>query len=155
MKSWAKAFVSDKKDDILEITFENDTGRTQRLMFWYSPDIERYNTHSQGDEWRSQLKIGDLIDAIDSTKQWFTSTVLDKCMRLEDNKEYPSYHIGFRTYHAEGNKEDNHKRKYFGWSETFDTWISAYSPRIQKMGTFAKHTEDPLAGTKVEESLDD
>ena len=36
-------------------------------------------------------------------------------------------------YHPEGNKEDEMtKQKYFGWSDRFDEWLSAYNPRIQK-----------------------
>jgi hypothetical protein len=40
------------------------------------------------------------------------------------------YKIGFRTFDPEGNKEDNEGNRYFGWSETFDEWIPAYSPRL-------------------------
>ena len=44
-------------------------------------------------------------------------------------------------FHPEGNKEDDNHRKFFGWSEKFDEWIPAYSPRIQKYQTFNKGFE--------------
>ena len=134
-------------NDILEVQFEND--RESRLLTRYSPDIDRYNIQSQGDEWKMQLKIGDEVDCIDKQKQWFASTIIEKETRIDNGREYPCFLIGYRTYHPEGNKVDNYQKKFFGWSETFDAWIPAYSPRIQKLNTFVRvGVDDPLAGSK-------
>ena len=53
-------------------------------------------------------------------------------MRGEVNREVLFLKVGFRVYHPEGNKEDDYKNKFFGWSERFDEWIAAFNPRIQK-----------------------
>ena len=88
------------------------------------------------------MKVGDHIDAMESSRQWYTSTILDISTRKEDDTEYPILYVGFRTYSPDGKREDNNKKKYFGWSETFDVWIPAYSPRIQKLNTFAQEGDD-------------
>jgi hypothetical protein len=76
------------------------------------------------------MNIGDLIDAYDSTKVWYTSIIADREERMEGDNMVLYYKVGFRLYHEEGTKVDNNKRRFFGWSETFDEWISAYNPRI-------------------------
>ena len=99
------------------------------------------------------------MDAFDSTRIWYASTVVDKKTQKEDDNEYIYLKIGFRTYHPEGNREDNNKEKFFGWSESFDEWIPAFNPRIQKFNTFAKSFEESnsqLGNQKeYEDTIDD
>ena len=154
LKIWSKAYVSDMHDadssetgkNLLEITFENDSTKSRRILWWYSPDLDRYNTKSEGDEWRLNLKKDDLVDAYDNTRIWYASTIIDNLQRKDldnpDGKDFLVYKVGFRTYSADGNKEDNLHRKFFGWSESFDEWIPASSPSLQKLGTYAKTFED-------------
>ena len=49
IKVWAKAYVSRMSDDLIEIVFENDSRTTSRTLFWFSPDLDRYDTISEGD----------------------------------------------------------------------------------------------------------
>ena len=51
-------------------------------------------------------------------------------MRNEDGREVLYVKVGFRIFHPQGNKEDDDKNKYFGWSDRFDEWIQAFNPRI-------------------------
>ena len=131
---WSKGTVISVDHDLIEVEFENDSSKTNTQFWWYSPDIDIYNTKSEGDEWRADLKSGDTVDTFDSTKIWYGSTIMDRQIKIDENsgKEYLVLKIGFRLYHPEGNKEDNNKEKFFGWSESFDEWLPAYSPRIQK-----------------------
>jgi hypothetical protein len=86
---------------------------------------------SKGDDWRLALNVGDIVDAHDSTKVWYQSTIVEKVLITEENgNQYAKLKIGFRTYHPEGNKYDNEQRSFFGYSESFDEWIPACSPRI-------------------------
>lgn len=72
LKIWAKAEVSSITGDIFQVVFENDIrSNSIRYIHWYSPEIDRYNTNSEGDDWRLDLKVGDFIDAFDSTKVWY------------------------------------------------------------------------------------
>lgn len=115
----------------LKVQFENDLNRVTRDLTRYSLDIARYDTLSKGDEWRLELKTGDLIDAFDSTKAWYAATIMGVSQMEENERIIPQVKVGFRMYHPEGNKEDeNTKEKFFGWSERFDEWMSVYSPRI-------------------------
>lgn len=87
---------------------------------------------SKGDEWRGELKVGDLIDACDLTKVWYSSTIIDKEIRSFNDKDVIFLRIGFRIYDENGNKIDLNRNKFFGWSESFDEWLPAYNPRVQK-----------------------
>ena len=40
--------------------------------------------------------------------------------------------IGYRTYAEDGNMKDEEGRNFFGWSERYDDWFTATSPRIAK-----------------------
>jgi hypothetical protein len=68
---WAKATVLKIDGDLIHVKFENDSYASCSSFWWYSPELARYNTLSEGDEWRSQLKPGDLVDTLDSTKIWY------------------------------------------------------------------------------------
>lgn len=48
------------------------------------------------------------------------------------------FHIGFRVYSQNGNKQDKKGKNFMGWSEKFDDFISSTSPRIAKLDTFAR-----------------
>ena len=63
IKVWSKAYVARMSDDLIEVVFENDSRSTSRTLFWFSPDLDRYDTKSEGDTWRMDLMPGDMIDA--------------------------------------------------------------------------------------------
>lgn len=78
-----------------------------------------------------EIKPGDVVDTNDTTKIWYASTVLDRIIRQEeDGNEFILLKIGFRIYHPDGNKKDNNNKPFFGWSESFDEFIPASSPRV-------------------------
>lgn len=62
----------------MTVDFENDSKMVSRKFSRCSPDIARYNTMSIGDDWRLCLEPGDLIDAFDTTKVWYSSTIVEK-----------------------------------------------------------------------------
>jgi len=73
------------------------------------------------------------MDVCDSEGNWFISTVLDKKItKNEKNIDLPELFIGYRIYIENGTKTDTQNRKFEGWSENHDEWVSAYSLRIQK-----------------------
>ena len=104
LKVWSKAEVTAVNQDIISIHFINDAYKMDRVLYWYSSDLAEYNTKSEGDEWRCELKAGDVIDAFDSTRIWYAATVTERATRFDDNIEYLSLKIGFRVYHPDGNK---------------------------------------------------
>mmetsp|Transcript_23130 Transcript_23130/g.22600 ORF Transcript_23130/g.22600 Transcript_23130/m.22600 type:complete len:87 (-) Transcript_23130:746-1006(-) len=85
---------------------------------------------SEDEAWREQLNPGELFDAMDSTKVWYTSTVLEKEIRKYGETEIPFIKVGFRMYIQEGNKIDQNGKKFFGWSDSFDEWMPLYSARV-------------------------
>ena len=131
LKMWSKAEITLISDGILYLMFEDDyKSVSSKQVPWYSIDVAPYNLRTKGDEWRKELKPGDFVDAYDSTKAWYQSIIQSKEVVYHDDREIIKYRIGFRMYHPEGNKEDDLGRKYFGWSEKFDEYFCAYSPRI-------------------------
>ena len=132
LKMWSKGEIISISGDIIQVQFENDIkSLTSRYLPWYSPEIDRFNTRTAGDEWRMTLKKGDLIDGYDSTKKWYQSEVQNtEYFKDEGGREVLRLRVGFRIYHPEGNKTDDDGKKYSGWSEKFDETIPAYSPRI-------------------------
>jgi hypothetical protein len=87
LKCWSKARIvqSIGNGNYFQVQFECDVNRFMRDLTRYSVEIARYNTMSEGDEWRKELKVGDLIDAYDTTKVWYSSTIIDKEIKEEDN----------------------------------------------------------------------
>ena len=75
LKVWAKGEVIDVNGDLLYVMFQNDNKSSSRYFFWYSPEIDQYNTKSEGDEWRLELKAGGFVDGFDTTKVWYASTI--------------------------------------------------------------------------------
>jgi hypothetical protein len=51
-----------------------------------------------------------------------------------EGREIKEYHVGFRVYSDTGAKDDKHG-KFDGFSDKFDQWIPAYSPRITQVYT--------------------
>jgi hypothetical protein len=134
IKIWTKGVVKEiiASTNHLKVTFENESARFFRDYHKYSMDIAPYNTKTESEDWRFDMKEDDLIDAFDSTKVWYASTIQAREMRTEDGRTFPYVKVGFRLFHPQGNKELDDKRKYFGWSERFDEWLSPFSPRIQR-----------------------
>lgn len=55
-------------------------------------------------------------------------------------KEIKEAYVGFRVYsEEEGHKWDDDGRKYIGWSNKYDEWVTVTSPTIQKFQTLIKH----------------
>jgi hypothetical protein len=84
MKMWAKAQFLKIDGDLIHVAFENDSYASSASFWWYSPEIDIYNTKSEGDEWRSHLQIGDTIDTLDSTRIWYRATVLNVFFKEEE-----------------------------------------------------------------------
>lgn len=74
------------------------------------------------------------IDCVENCS-WHQSTILDeRFTEIEDGRAIKEFYIGFRVYVESSFKHDS--RGFFeGFSDRFDTWISAASPRIARYYT--------------------
>ena len=100
-------------------------------------DIAPLGSFTDDYEWRYNLKIGDEIDCMDREKDWFKSTIIDhKIDANEEGEPIPIITVGFRTYDEEGTKwdepedEDGGKKRFFGWSKTYDEHFSVTDPKV-------------------------
>ena len=84
--------------------------------------------------WREKIAAGDRLDVFDTQGTWFLSTVLDTREVDIKGKKFKECYIGYRIYMETGTKPDSKGRMYEGWSEQYDSWLSAHSLRIQKYG---------------------
>ena len=90
LKQWSKGVIVNmsEKFNFFGVEFENEnSSKTFRDFTLYSPEIARYDTKSKGDAWRLLLKPGDIVDAYDTTKVWYSSTVLEKEVREMEEGE--------------------------------------------------------------------
>jgi hypothetical protein len=64
--------------------------------------IAPLGTKAEPDDWRSQLKAGDIVDAMDRCSTWYLSTVII----AEERKDakFPNIKVGFRQYASNGDK---------------------------------------------------
>ena len=86
--------------------------------------------------------MGDELDSLDSESVWYKSTCLEvKTKETNDNRQLKEMYVGYRVYdEEEGHKVDeNDGRKYVGWSNRYDEWVSVTSPTVQRLGTMVKH----------------
>ena len=42
-------------------------------------------------------------------------------------------YVAFRTYDDEGSKQDEDGRKFFGWSDKYDSWLAVTEPQVQRL----------------------
>lgn len=63
---WSQARISSVNGDILQLEYLFDTKNIDRFLDRWSVEIAQFNTKTQELwEWKSTLKIGDVIDAND------------------------------------------------------------------------------------------
>jgi hypothetical protein len=81
---------------------------------------------SNGDEWGSWVEKGGIACGCNDIRVYYSSTVIDTEVRLNDDHETLCVKAAFRKYYPNGNKTDNNSEAFCGWRETFDEWMSAY-----------------------------
>ena len=70
------------------------------------------------------------LDGHDNTS-WCKSTVLQYEKQFLGGRDVDMLYVGFRVYRKTDNQYRKDERGTFdGWSNRFDEWIPAYSPRI-------------------------
>ena len=133
LNTWGKATVVNVEEELIQVIFDNDSLSNSYYFWWYSPELNRYDTQSKDEDWRQDLNVGDIIDSHDGSKVWYASTIISKQVVHEtDDNSYTKLLVGFRIFDPAGEKIDDIGRRYIGWPTTFDEWINASSPRIQK-----------------------
>jgi hypothetical protein len=158
LKRWAKATVVQVEDELIQVIFDNDSISNSLYFWWYSPELDRYDPHSKVEECRNDFSVGDIIDSHDGAKVWYASTIIGKQVIHEtDDSSFTKLLVGFRIFDPSGEKTDDMGRRYIGWPNSFDEWINASSPRIQKYLTYAKNFEESkaLLGRQLEETFED
>lgn len=147
-KCWSRGTIveikEDQDEDFLRVEFELESSLYDKSFGRWSSDIAQLDTYSKENDWKLDLKVGDLVDAHDKVKQWYASTIIDVQDIEVSGRKYKNFNVGFRVYLESGSKTDNDGNKYEGWSTKFDEWISQFSPKIAKLHTFSK----PLTGGK-------
>ncbi len=79
------------------------------------------------------------VDGLDTEHLWYNSLVLQSKPIPNSNEQQVL--VGYRVYREDGDKTDNtNSLAYYGWSQKYDEWLPANSPRIQPLGTMAKTT---------------
>ena len=60
---------------------------------------------------------------------------------MVDGQMLPQAFVAYRVPDEKGDKTDKDGKKFFGWDETFDEWITLYSP---VMAPYQKYSDKNL-----------
>jgi hypothetical protein len=113
------------------VVFDNESNLENKIISRFSPEIAPPGTFTDDFDWRYELKEGDEIDCMDSLGVWYRSTVLSmRNQTIIDGRDHKEIYVGYRVYEKEGHKTDDDGRKYIGWSNKYDDWISITSPMV-------------------------
>ena len=94
--------------------------------------MTKYSTnHMKTRQSRQSLKVGDKVDAQDTDKKWYEARV-----------------IALGTHKVNGQKCV--RVHYHGWTERWDEWHEASSPRLQALHTFTADWRKFKENQKVE-----
>lgn len=127
-EAWAMASIKELDANSITVEFKNDpsTSKLPRNTNKIAPA----GTFTKDWLWRDDLKVGSVVDIFDTQGKWFLGTVLDVRQSLKIPKMNEVY-VGYRVYTEKGSKADSNRKRYEGWSENYDEWISSYSIRLQ------------------------
>lgn len=144
IQHWARATVTkaEEMSDEIIVQFENEPSAYDRKLTRLSPEVAFPNTFTDDFDWRYQITADDIVDSLDSEAIWYKSTILNEKFEsfLGEQKECKQVYVAYRFYNDdEGHKVDDDGRRYVGWSNKYDEWITVTSPQIQKLGTMCKH----------------
>ena len=130
---WSKGQVIEVFKDMhgntttVKASYKNDIQVSQLSVPIDSDKIAPPGTKAEPDEWRSQLKTGDIVDAMDRCNTWYLSTVIVPEERKDT--QMPMVKVGFRQYASNGDKSDS-MGAFFGFSDKLDEHIGSYTVRI-------------------------
>jgi len=115
----------------VDIQYENDKDALQKRLDISDWRIAPLGTFTEDWNWRYEIKLGDVLDCLDEEKDWYKSTVLKTRVGTnQQGEEIQEIYVGFRTYEEEGSKEDDSGKKFFGWSEKYDTWYGVTDVQV-------------------------
>ena len=83
------------------IKFLKDASSCSKTFRADSLDIAPFDSKTNGEEWRYNLKVGDEVDALDYASTWHTVTVI-KTESESNGVTSPFLTVGFRRYKPEG-----------------------------------------------------
>ena len=162
--SWTRGEIIYIDENSLNMSVRlNGTGGVINDISMFSNNILPVGTLSHDYEWRQNLKEGDEIDFLD-LKSWYLSTVLDTVenpgiKNEKVTKSYKNIKYGLRVYRPNGRLTDKASRKYFGWSEEYDKYITVHDPKVRKPHEFSKSIHNyhmissyPIEGRKFNET---
>mmetsp|Transcript_7871 Transcript_7871/g.15214 ORF Transcript_7871/g.15214 Transcript_7871/m.15214 type:complete len:2832 (+) Transcript_7871:1305-9800(+) len=155
VKGWAVAFITEQDDQFIKIAFEGEGSYFDRTLSKNSEQIAPHGTYSSDQEWRVQLTRDSLIDANDTEKLWYNSTILNIRQVENDNGGITvEARVAYRVYEPSGEKFDE-IGNFRGWSSKFDEWVSIRSPRLAPYNKFARRWPIPPEQQTEEAEISD
>jgi hypothetical protein len=140
----------------VSIKYESDAEAEVKTFRLTDPDFAPAGTFTDDYDWRFDLKVDDLIDCMDTEKQWLKATVLDTRTRNNaDGEPIQEVYVGYRTFDEAGPRPDEERGKnFFGWSNKYDEWMAATSPLIQRFQSISLQYQRVEKANKVYERPD-
>ena len=144
LSAWSTAVITgyyNEEEDNFIVQFENEVGVVQQIMNRYGTLIAKVGTFDDDNQWRIDLKVGDVFDCLDTENVWYKSTALEiRNVDQGDGRMAKQVYVGFRIFDdEEGHKVDEDGRKFLGWSSRYDEWRNIYCVTVQKFRSMVKH----------------
>ena len=136
---WSTGKIKEiNKENMLIVLVDGRSENEAITLPLSSYNIAPYGVHTDGYEWRKELKEGSKIDCIDTVGNWYRSTVISTKEREIEEQKIFMVKVGFRDYEDSEINESDKEKAYNGWSKKYDEWLNPYSIRIQKPMTLTK-----------------
>lgn len=140
----------------VDIRYERDRDAEVKRFGLFDAAFAPPGRFTEDWDWRLDLKVDDLIDCMDTEKQWLKATVLRT--RVAENPEgeaVPEVYVGYRTFDDAGPRPDEERgQNYFGWSNRYDEWVPVTSPLIQRFKSTSLQYQRVEKANKVYERPD-
>ena len=94
--------------------------------------VQPFESYTKGDEWRANLQPYDQVDVLDSYSEWDTWTVIKNDGAAGSLN--PMITVGYRRYHADGEKSDSMGR-FSGKGAAYDLTLPLFTCRVQRGGS--------------------
>jgi hypothetical protein len=151
---WAQARVQRITKDDLFLEFPQNNSSNDRIVDRFSIEIALPTSKTQEQaEWRAALAPGSLVDGLEHYA-WYKSTILEERLTIvAEGREIKEYLVGFRVYQDHGSKNDA-RGKFEGFSDKFDKWVSAYSPRLTHFYTKSQNKSFSAEDIDIQDEFD-
>lgn len=169
--------ITEETDTHFKLEFEHQSDFFSQWVSRDSPDIAPMDSKKKyeavDEEWYESLQPGDMLDCMDPYDKWCvcgawhrgagctTSSATCRYNATVSAVRMTTYgkevHVVYRVYWPYGEKMDPEGRRYVGWQEEYDEWVSflTHPHRFARFNRKAGANAVVYGGAPVDDSKDE